>query len=76
MPTHTAHKSSMQATPSEAARTLQAALFEVFERYGYGEVRTPTLEYDEVLARAGEAAPAPRIASSTRAASWWPCART
>jgi ATP phosphoribosyltransferase regulatory subunit len=40
-------------------RALQAAMFEVFERYGYGEVRTPTIEYDEVLARAGEAAPLP-----------------
>jgi ATP phosphoribosyltransferase regulatory subunit len=40
-------------------RALQAAFFEVFERFGYAEVRTPTLEYDEVLARAGEAAAAP-----------------
>ncbi len=40
-------------------RTLQAALFEVFERFGYGEVRTPTIEYDEVLARAGDAAAPP-----------------
>ncbi len=40
-------------------RALQGAMFEVFERYGYGEVRTPTIEYDEVLARAGEAAPPP-----------------
>ena len=34
-------------------------LFEVFERFGYGEVATPTIEYDEVLARAGEAAAPP-----------------
>jgi len=40
-------------------RALQAALFEVFERFGYGEVRTPTIEYDEVLARAGDAAAPP-----------------
>ena len=40
-------------------RALQRALFEVFERHGYGEVRTPTIEYDEVLARAGEAAAPP-----------------
>jgi len=40
-------------------RALQAAMFEVFERYGYGEVRTPTIEYDDVLARAGEAAAPP-----------------
>jgi ATP phosphoribosyltransferase regulatory subunit len=32
-------------------RRLHLALIEVFERYGYGEVRTPTIEYDEVLAR-------------------------
>jgi ATP phosphoribosyltransferase regulatory subunit len=32
-------------------RRLELALFEVFERYGYGEVATPTIEYDEVLAR-------------------------
>lgn len=40
-------------------RALQSALLEVFERYGYGEVRTPTIEYDEVLARAGDAAAPP-----------------
>jgi ATP phosphoribosyltransferase regulatory subunit len=32
-------------------RALQATLIEVFERYGYGQVSTPTLEYDEVLQR-------------------------
>ena len=32
-------------------RRLQGALADVFERYGYGEVATPTIEYDEVLAR-------------------------
>jgi ATP phosphoribosyltransferase regulatory subunit len=40
-------------------RALQSALLEVFERYGYGEVRTPTIEFDEVLARAGDAAAPP-----------------
>jgi ATP phosphoribosyltransferase regulatory subunit len=30
-------------------RALQATLTDVFERYGYGHVATPTLEYDEVL---------------------------
>jgi ATP phosphoribosyltransferase regulatory subunit len=35
-------------------RQLQGALAAVFERYGYGEVATPTLEYDEVLARGDE----------------------
>jgi ATP phosphoribosyltransferase regulatory subunit len=32
-------------------RELQATLIGVFERYGYGQVATPTLEYDEVLQR-------------------------
>ena len=40
-------------------RTLQSSLLDVFARYGYGEVRTPTIEYDAVLARAGEAAAPP-----------------
>jgi ATP phosphoribosyltransferase regulatory subunit len=35
-------------------RRLQGALATVFERYGYGEVATPTIEYDEVLARGDE----------------------
>src|SRR5215831_1796630 len=40
-------------------RRLQATLAEVFERHGYGEVATPAIEYDEVLARGhGSAAPA------------------
>jgi ATP phosphoribosyltransferase regulatory subunit len=34
-------------------RRLQAALIEVFEGRGYGEVATPALEYDEVLSRGG-----------------------
>ena len=37
-------------------RALQATLIEVFERFGYGEVATPTLEYDEVLRAARAAA--------------------
>ena len=32
-------------------RRLSRALIEVFEARGYGEVATPTIEYDEVLAR-------------------------
>jgi ATP phosphoribosyltransferase regulatory subunit len=32
-------------------RKLDTALLEVFEARGYGEVATPTIEYDEVLAR-------------------------
>jgi ATP phosphoribosyltransferase regulatory subunit len=32
-------------------RKLKAALIEVFEARGYGEVATPAIEYDEVMAR-------------------------
>ena len=32
-------------------RRLQAALTEAFERFGYGEVATPAIEYHEVLSR-------------------------
>ncbi len=32
-------------------RRLHLALIEVFEAHGYGEVATPAIEYDEVLAR-------------------------
>ena len=56
-------------------RQLEDALREVFERFGYGEVATPTIEYDEVLARGDGPAPAPTD-SSTSAASCWPCAPT
>jgi ATP phosphoribosyltransferase regulatory subunit len=35
-------------------RRLREALIETFERFGYGEVATPTIEYDEVLARGDE----------------------
>jgi ATP phosphoribosyltransferase regulatory subunit len=38
-------------------RALQARLASVFEGFGYGEVATPTVEYDDVLARAGAGAP-------------------
>jgi ATP phosphoribosyltransferase regulatory subunit len=34
-------------------RALQGNLAEVFESFGYGEVATPTVEFDEVLARGG-----------------------
>jgi ATP phosphoribosyltransferase regulatory subunit len=37
-------------------RAITDALRGVFERYGYGEVYTPALEYESVLARAGESA--------------------
>jgi ATP phosphoribosyltransferase regulatory subunit len=35
-------------------RRLSLALVEAFERFGYGEVATPTIEYEEVLARGDE----------------------
>jgi ATP phosphoribosyltransferase regulatory subunit len=35
-------------------RALQTAICEAFARFGYGEVRTPTIEYDEVLSRGDE----------------------
>jgi ATP phosphoribosyltransferase regulatory subunit len=35
-------------------RRLELALVEAFERFGYGEVATPTIEYEEVLARGDE----------------------
>jgi ATP phosphoribosyltransferase regulatory subunit len=37
-------------------RTLSTALLGTFERFGYGEVWTPTLEYEEVLVRGDERA--------------------
>src|SRR5215217_9720436 len=39
-------------------RRLQGALGAAFERFGYGEVATPTIEYHEVLGR-GDARGAP-----------------
>jgi ATP phosphoribosyltransferase regulatory subunit len=35
-------------------RRLSLALVEAFERFGYGEVGTPTIEYEEVLAQGDE----------------------
>jgi ATP phosphoribosyltransferase regulatory subunit len=35
-------------------RALQRTLDDVFESYGYGQVATPTLEYDEVLGQGDE----------------------
>jgi ATP phosphoribosyltransferase regulatory subunit len=45
------------------ARAITDALRAVFERHGYGEVYTPALEYESVLARAdmAEAQPAYRV---------------
>jgi len=46
-------------------RRMQGALAAVFERFGYGEVATPTIEYDEVLAR-GEAERGAPVANTSR----------
>src|SRR5829696_8939141 len=35
-------------------RRLSLALIDAFERFGYGEVATPTIEYEEVLTRGDE----------------------
>ncbi len=40
-------------------RRLSVALVEAFERFGYGEVATPTIEYEEVLGRGDEEGAAP-----------------
>jgi ATP phosphoribosyltransferase regulatory subunit len=42
-------------------RAITEAVRGVFERDGYGEVWTPALEYEEVLARGGGAPPAYRV---------------
>ena len=57
-------------------RAITGALRAVFEDEGYGEVWTPTLEYEEVLRRADTAAPSPPTASSTTTARCSRCART
>ncbi len=51
------------------ARAITDALRRVFERHGYGEVYTPALEYESVLARAdmAEARPAYRVFDETGA---------
>ena len=36
-------------------RRLQGSLLDVFENYGYGEVRTPTIEYADVVSLGDEA---------------------
>ena len=50
-------------------RAITDALRGVFERHGYGEVYTPALEYESVLARAdmAEASPAYRVFDETGA---------
>ena len=52
------------------ARAITDALRGVFERHGYGEIYTPALEYESVLARAdmAEAQPAYRVFDESGAA--------
>jgi ATP phosphoribosyltransferase regulatory subunit len=59
--THPIPPGSRDILPDEMGelRALQARLAAVFERFGYGEVATPTVEYDAVLARAGDVSGAP-----------------
>ena len=57
-------------------RAITDALRGVFERHGYGEVYTPALEYESVLAHAGidETGPVHRVFDER--APRWCCART
>ena len=50
-------------------RALEAALVDAFEELGYGEVATPTIEYEEVLARGDERGARPPTGSSTSTAT-------
>src|SRR5918997_530956 len=54
--THPIPPGSRDVLPDEMRelRRIEAALAAVFERYGYGEVSTPTIEYDEVLSLGDE----------------------
>ena len=54
--THSIPPGTRDVLPDEMAelRRLSLALIEAFERFGYGEVATPTIEYEEVLARGDE----------------------
>ena len=53
--THPIPPGSRDILPDEMRelRALQGTLAEVFESFGYGEVATPTVEFDDVLARGG-----------------------
>ena len=58
-------------------RRLHLALIEVFEARGYGEVATPAIEYDEVLARGDGRTAGTRLPLLRRAAATcWRCAPT
>ena len=58
-------------------RRLHRSLIDVFEERGYGEVATPAIEYDEVLARGDGARRRRRLPLLRReAATCWRCAPT
>lgn len=69
--THPIPSGTRDVLPDETreVRAITDALRAVFERHGYGEVYTPALEYEAVLARAdmAEAAPAYRVFDETGA---------
>ena len=56
MTTHPIPPGTRDILPDEMRelRALHLALVESFESFGYGEVATPTIEYEEVLARGDE----------------------
>ena len=47
-------------------RRMQNSLLEVFESFDYDEVRTPTIEYADVVQRGDDSAAAPRPESVPR----------
>ena len=58
-------------------RAITDALRAVFERHGYGEIYTPALEYESVLARGRHGRSAARLPRLRRVrARCWCCART
>ena len=52
-------------------RRLERSLAEAFERFGYGEVATPTIEYHEVLARGDDRGAPAAYRFFDEAASCW-----
>src|SRR5438552_9339003 len=69
--THPIPGGTRDVLPEETreVRAITDTLLRVFERHGYGEVYTPALEYESVLARAdmAEAEPAYRVFDETGA---------
>ena len=61
---------------ARAARDHGGACAASSTRFGYGEVSTPAIEYEQVLGAAPAAARSPPTASSTTTARSWRCGRT